>query len=158
MGTINGLPLHPLLVHVVVVILPLAAICAMLGVVWPAARRKLGVITPILTLIALVFVPLTTSAGESLETKTPPDALVERHAELGDQALIWAAPLFVFAFLWWALHTGWVEAKIVDVDSRAHTGANMVTAIVLMIFAVGSIVMVYRIGESGAQAVWHSPS
>ena len=158
MDTINGLPLHPLLVHVVVVIWPLAAICAVLGVVWPAARRKLGVITPILALIALVFVPLTTSAGESLEKKTPPDALVERHAELGDQALIWAAPLFVFAFLWWALHTGWVEAKIVDIDSRARTGASVVTAIVLVIFAVGSIVMVYRIGESGAQAVWHSSS
>lgn len=158
MDTINGLPLHPLLVHVVVVILPLAAICAVLGVLWPAARRKLGVITPILALIALVFVPLTTSAGESLENKTPPDALVERHAELGDQALIWAAPLFVFAFIWWVLHTGWVEAKIGDLYTRVRTGAGVVTAIVLVIVAVGSIVMVYRIGDSGAQAVWHSPS
>lgn len=155
MDTLNGLPAHPLFVHVVVVLLPLAAICAVLGVVWPAARRKLGIITPIVALVALIFVPLTTGAGEALEKKTPPDALVERHAELGDQALIWAAPLFVFAFLWWALHTGWVETKLSGLDGRARTGINIVTAVVLVVFAVGTIVMVYRIGDSGARAVWN---
>ncbi|WP_020110030.1 DUF2231 domain-containing protein [Nocardia sp. 348MFTsu5.1] len=156
MTSINGLPLHPLLVHFVVVLLPLAAICAVLSVVWPTARRKLGVITPILALVALVLVPLTTSAGESLEQKVPPNALVENHAELGDQALIWAAPLFVFAAIWWALHHKWTESRLDGLDARARSGVTVLTGLVLLIFALGSMVMVYRIGESGAQAVWHA--
>lgn len=156
MDEFNGLPAHPLLVHFVVVLLPLAAICALLGVLWPAARRKLGVITPILALIALIFVPLTTSAGEALEKKVPPGPLVEKHAALGDQALIWAAPLFVFAALWWALHTRWMESKLAGLDRPVRIGVNVVVALVLLVFAVGSIVMVIRIGESGARAVWDS--
>jgi uncharacterized membrane protein len=158
MDTFNGLPAHPLLVHFVVVLLPLAAICAVLSVVWPAARRKLGVITPLLALVALVLIPLTTSAGEALDKKTPPNSLIEKHAALGDQALIWAAPLFVFAFVWWALHTRWSETKIDSLNTRPRTIATALTGLVLLIFAIGSIVMVYRIGDSGAQAVWHNPS
>lgn len=38
MSTFNGLPAHILLNHFVVVLGPLAAILAILCVVWPAAR------------------------------------------------------------------------------------------------------------------------
>lgn len=82
-------------------LLPLAAICAILAVLWPAARKKMGFIGPALALLALILVPLTTSASEALKQVTPPNPRIEKHTELGDQALIWAAPLFVFATLWW---------------------------------------------------------
>ena len=42
MSTFNGLPLHILLNHFIVVLGPLTAILAILCVVWPAARRRLG--------------------------------------------------------------------------------------------------------------------
>ena len=48
----NGLPLHPLFVHAVVMLIPVASIAAILGTLWPAARRKLGIVTPLLTLAA----------------------------------------------------------------------------------------------------------
>ena len=38
---ISGLPLHVLVVHGTVVIVPLAAVCTVLSIVWPAARRRL---------------------------------------------------------------------------------------------------------------------
>ena len=43
----NGLPIHILLVHAVVVLVPLAALLTMLSAVWPAARRRIGIITPL---------------------------------------------------------------------------------------------------------------
>ncbi len=60
----NGLPVHILLIHLVVAGIPLAALLTVLSAVWPAARRRLGVITPIVALLALISIPITTAAGE----------------------------------------------------------------------------------------------
>lgn len=38
LDTIFGLPIHPLLVHATVVIVPLAAVLVLLTALWPAAR------------------------------------------------------------------------------------------------------------------------
>jgi len=55
---INGLPAHVLLVHAVVIVIPLAALLTVLSALWPAARRRLGIVTPIVALIALILVPV----------------------------------------------------------------------------------------------------
>lgn len=44
---VDRLLLVSLLVHAVVVLIPLAALIVIVGSVWPAARRKLGVLTPL---------------------------------------------------------------------------------------------------------------
>lgn len=101
MWQIAGLPAHPLLVHAVVVLVPLAALMVVVGSVWPAARRRLGILTPIVALVALIFVPLAKEAGEALERQVPESAVLERHTELGDQLLPWAIGLFVVAAGQW---------------------------------------------------------
>ena len=77
---VNGLPAHVLLVHAVVVLVPLAALLAVVAAVWPAARRRLGFLTPLVALLALAGVPLATEAGEWLEEHVPESPLVEQHA------------------------------------------------------------------------------
>ncbi|GAA1456979.1 DUF2231 domain-containing protein [Williamsia maris] len=161
MDSFNGLPLHPLVVHFVVVLIPLSALFAVLGVVWPAARRKLGIITPIVAAVALAFTPIATSAGESLEKKTPPSAVLDRHTELGDQMIYWAAPLFVFAFLWWAFTSEWFRESAWFNDrvpalthGRAQVAIASTLGVVLVIVAVGAAIWVYRIGDAGARSVW----
>lgn len=42
LNTVGGLPAHPLLAHVVAIFVPLTALLAILVVVWPAARRRIG--------------------------------------------------------------------------------------------------------------------
>src|SRR6185369_3138634 len=69
--TTSGLPAHALLVHVVVVLVPVAAAMVVCSAVWPAARRRLGVATPVVAFVALVSVPLATHAGEWLEARVP---------------------------------------------------------------------------------------
>ena len=77
---INGLPAHVLLVHLVVVFVPIAALMLIASVAWPAARRRLGVGTPLVALIPLVVVPVTTHAGEWLKDRLPENPRIERHA------------------------------------------------------------------------------
>lgn len=146
---INGLPLHPLLVHVVVVLLPLAALMLILGSVWPAARRKFGILTPIIALAALIAVPLTTQAGEALERQTEPSALLEQHTELDDHLLPWAGALFLIALAQWL----WLR-RPPRPDSSGGICRRPLVAAVLAIAAigvfVGATVDVVRVGDSGA--------
>jgi hypothetical protein len=151
---INGLPAHILLVHAVVVLVPLAALLAVIAIAWPAARRKLGVIVPLCALAGLAFVPLATEAGEWLEEHVKENALVEKHTSLGDGLLPWALLLFVLATLYWLLD--FAPARNWRVPAFATSAAaRVVVSVALAAVAVVSVVQVYRIGDSGAKAAWH---
>ncbi len=50
---IQGLPAHILLVHLVLAAVPIAALVLVVAALWPAAGRRLGIITPIIALGAL---------------------------------------------------------------------------------------------------------
>lgn len=100
---IGGLPAHVLLVHVVVIFVPLAALLVILSAVWPAARRRLGIITPIVALVAVASIPPTVHAGSWLIRRVPRSPLVHEHAELADGLLPWAIGMVVFAVVIWLL-------------------------------------------------------
>lgn len=125
---------------------------------WPAARRRLGILTPLVALVALVFVPLAKEAGEALERQVPASAVLERHTELGDQLLPWAIGLFVVAvgqWLWFRL-----RARRADEPTRsARPGARVATiaiAVVAVVVAGATTYSVVQVGDSGARAVWSS--
>ncbi|MCE5292735.1 MAG: hypothetical protein LLG14_26365 [Nocardiaceae bacterium] len=154
---INGLPAHPLLIHVVVVMVPLAAVLLVLSVVWPAARRKLGIVTPIAALIGLAFVPVAQEAGEALEHSLPHSDLIERHSEYGDQVLFGASLLFVFAVLWWAIHLPVIADRLPGAAGSRPTWVKLAVA-GLAVLSIGSAalasVQVYQAGDSGAKSAW----
>lgn len=153
LNEINGLPVHILIVHAVVVLVPLAALLAVLGVLWPAARRKLGVLTPIVALAGLVCVPVASSAGEWLQARVPDTALVRTHAEMGDGLLLWAFLLFVLSAAFWALDHGRTEPRRLP-DALTARWVRPVVAGLLIVVAIVSVVQVVRIGDSGAKAAW----
>ncbi|MFC0541870.1 DUF2231 domain-containing protein [Kutzneria chonburiensis] len=117
----------------------------------PAARRRLGIVTPVIALIALICVPVTTSAGEWLIRHVEVDPLVRAHAHLGDGLLPWVGGLFLLTAVVWALH------RYRDRLARLRwlPVATVVVAVLSVAVSVGSVVEVYRIGDSGAQAAWH---
>ena len=98
---INGLPAHVLLVHIVVVFVPLASLLLILSAVWPSARRRLGVFTPIVALVALASIPPTTNAGSWLLKRVDRSPQLTEHAHLADGLLPWVAGLFVVSVLVW---------------------------------------------------------
>ncbi|MFE2582829.1 DUF2231 domain-containing protein [Streptomyces sp. NPDC059378] len=157
MSLFNGLPAHILLVHFVVVLVPLTALALVVGAVWPGAARRMGVVLPLLALVTLVSVPLTTGAGEWLQGHVDGNALVRRHAELGDGLLPWVGGLFVLAVVvWWAVGRAAASGVGASGGSRWSAVPVRVAAAVLALgVASGAVVDVYRIGDSGAKAAWN---
>ncbi len=102
MNTLNGLPVHILLVHAVVVLLPLAAALLVLCAAWPAARARFAGANALLAVGTLAMVPVTTGAGEWLQSRVKDTALVRDHADLGGTAVLVAVPVAVLAVaVWW---------------------------------------------------------
>lgn len=147
---IAGLPLHPLLVHAVVVLAPLTVLAVLLAQFWPAARRRIGVVAPLAALVLLILVPITVSAGEALKRIVGPLPAVETHEGYGRMLLPWVIALFVVALAQW----GWFRWGA----GRAARTPRRVVAVALAIAAVavaaGTVVVIVLIGDSGARAVW----
>jgi hypothetical protein len=163
MTTLNGLPAHILLVHIVVVLVPLSALLVLLVAFWPAVRRRLSLFTAVLALVTLIAVPLTTHAGEWLERRVDATPLLYAHTRLGDSMLPWALALFVVAAAL-AARQFVAERRIraaaedsATTTQRSGPGGVAVTAILAIlavVVGVGAVVEVYEIGESGARAAW----
>jgi hypothetical protein len=142
--TVFGLPAHPLIVHATVVLVPLGALLVLLHAVWPAARRRLGVVTPLVALVGLVLTPLSTESGENLERVVGRSELLEKHEHLADGLLPWMVALFVMAVVVYVLGRRPVGPRLVGV----------VAAVLALVAVVGVTQQVVRIGHSGAAAVW----
>lgn len=163
---VNGLPVHVLLVHAVVVLLPLCAFLLAAAAVAPRAQARLGGFLPLLAAGCLVLVPVTTSAGEQLSERVGgQDPLVARHADLGDQLLPWAVALLVLCLVVWLRGRSTPVPTVagtgrprVPADARGEASSGLVLQVAVAVLAVavaaGTVVQVVRIGESGARAVW----
>ncbi|WP_116452337.1 DUF2231 domain-containing protein [Blastococcus litoris] len=148
--TVFGLPTHAILVHATVVFLPLAALAVLLHAFWPAARRRLGIGTPLLAGAALVLVPLSTESGEGLEEMVGENALVERHAALADGMLPWAIGLFAVAVGLWLLD----RRRMGPGRSGPPRWLPAVAAVLAVVAAAGTVQQIVRVGHAGAQATW----
>lgn len=145
MPTFNGLPLHPLVVHAVVVLLPLAVLGVTALAVRPSLVDRLGFLVVGVTALATVSIPVATSTGEDLEHRVgDPGA----HARLGDTLIWFALPLLAVA-----VALVWTRRRAQS--GRAGRGAAGVALSVLAVaVAAANLVQVYRVGDSGARAVW----
>jgi hypothetical protein len=97
--TVGGLPFHPLIVHAVVVILPLAVLGAIGISVWPAMRRSLGLLVLLAGVIGLILVPVATSSGEKFRDMLGAAQLVKTHEHYADHLLPYSAILAVLLLL-----------------------------------------------------------
>ncbi len=145
MITINGLPAHILLVHVVIVLLPLSSAMAILGSIWPAAQRKFTFLTPLAALAGLIAVPITVAAGKQLAARLQLGEIIARHQMLAQQILPLAIALFVTTAAQWAYlrfapqRRGWITVGL---------------AILVIGSAGATTLQVVLAGDAGAHAVW----
>ena len=158
--SVAGLPLHPLVVHATVVLVPLAAVTVLIAAVQPRFRRWAGWLPLLITGAALVLTPLATSTGEnlehSLESQGSQSSLVERHAELGGILIWWVVPLFVVALATYVLGRRGRRSSGSPADGRSVSPRwlTLVLGVLGVVVPVGTLVEVVLIGHSGAQAVW----
>ncbi|HEY0540872.1 MAG TPA: DUF2231 domain-containing protein [Actinoallomurus sp.] len=149
-STIFGLPAHPLVVHAVVVLVPLAALSALAVALWPAARSRYAPLALGIATLALISIPLATRTGDQLEKHVQPSAFVERHTAMADGLLPFVA------VLWLGLLTLVVARRLGA--SRGVSWTRYLAggaAVIAVVGAVASGIQVARIGDSGARAAWH---
>lgn len=143
--TINGLPVHPLVVHAVVVLVPLAVLGTILIAAVPRWRAPYGPIVVAIAAAATVLCPVATSSGESLEKHVGDPG---QHAELGDQ-LVW----FVLPVLILSTVLVWLARRSED-RRPGPAWLSTAVAVVAVVASVACTVQVYRVGDSGARAAW----
>jgi hypothetical protein len=149
-GSFDGLPIHALVVHAAVILIPLAAT---LGILFlrPAWRMTLRwpLVAAAAVATATAFIArqsgevLKESLGDQLEDNAAGD-LVERHQDLADRLWIW---LLVFLA---------VTVLVALVLPRLTTPlAGGAAAIIVAALAVVVIVLVAYTGHQGSKAVWN---
>ena len=154
---INGLPMHVLLVHATVVFVPLAALCTLLSLLWPAARRRLGIVTPLIALLALVLVPLTAAAGQWLLDRVDATPRILAHMQIASALLPWTVGVFLVALAQWlwfrygATEAGGMRRRMGTVGSRI---AGIVAVVLALVICGGAVATVAAVGEAGSRAVW----
>jgi hypothetical protein len=153
---ISGLPLHPLVVHAAVVLIPLSALLGVgLGVAtrwrwltrWPAA---------VLSVVSVGLAFLATTSGESLEESRPGlAALVRTHRKRGEllaNLTIVLAVVVVVAALLLPGPSGLLSGR--GAVARRVAYAERVLPVLLVVVAVVVLVQLVLTGDSGARAVW----
>ncbi|MFT4166775.1 MAG: hypothetical protein QM650_16180 [Microlunatus sp.] len=146
---IMGLPLHPLVVHAVVVLVPLAALGGIAISVWSAARKRYGWLTVAFAFAGAASTLVAQKAGEALAASLPQHSpLLEAHIAIGGQLLVWVILLFLSTL------AVMISQRLIDRQQPSGRIARLVAAIVTVATAVISVVQVARIGHAGATAVW----
>ena len=166
-----GLPTHIVLLHIVVVLLPVAAIATLAVVVSPWFRHRYGLFVLGATFLTTLFVPLTSQAGEALARRLPDAPEIQAHADVGQQLVIWTAVFGVCLASVvlldlirrttatdptraesWAI--GHLPAAWRTTTPTWTDGAFRVVQVLAVLAAIGVLVLVIRAGHTGAQAVW----
>lgn len=151
LDTFQGLPVHALIVHATVIVLPTAALLVALASVYPRFRTWAGPLPMILAVVAVILVPLTTSSGDQLRDKVDPGPTcaglheaIERHEELAGWLIWLVIPLAVLAIAGYFLHR------------RGAVSKPLVTAVaILSVLSAGTVaVHTVRVGHAGAEATW----
>lgn len=163
MDTIGGLPAHPLVVHLPVVLVPLAMIGALLMIVRPSLLPRLGVPVAVLAGLGFLGSIVAAGSGEELEEQFESagetiSGTLEEHAEMGENVQ-WIAGLFFVLVLAWVLFAWWrrragEERAVAKV--RKPRVVHAVLAVLVAVSGVAATYAVYATGHSGAKSVWET--
>ncbi len=156
LDTIAGLPAHPLIVHVPVVLIPVVALLAAVFALLPRTRRVLGLPLVVLTAGVTFATILAAGSGESLEERVDRSSLIHEHAEAGELLRALMLVLFVAIVVAVALDR---RGRSSHGDAVARLGrsrgAGLAIGAVLLVLAAGATAMDVRAGHLGAKAAWH---
>ena len=163
---INGLPLHPLVVHAAVVLVPLAALAGWALAFVPSWRwlsRWVALASAVGATVAVVVARLT---GEQLLEDRPfltsaesavRDTLETHEDRAGVLLVVVVALALVVLVAFWALPapTGLASGRLDHTGAGAAWLAPTLT-VALLALGAAALVMVALTGDAGSRAVWGS--
>jgi hypothetical protein len=146
--SIGGLPLHPLVVHAVVVLVPLVALGVIAVAVVPRWSTTYGNLLLIATVVGTAAIPVATHTGEQLRAQLPPTAAIAHHATIGD-AMKWFGMLLLLAgiAMWWMGRRRKHERPL-------GRGVELALRVVCAVIALVALGWAIRAGHSGAETIW----
>lgn len=139
--TVLGLPVHVLVVHGVVVLLPLMAVVT---TIWAFTRRTTrwvgwGVVAADAAVVALAFVARL--SGQELQQRLG-GQVAQEHGDMGE-----VLPFFALGLLFAAVLVQALRSSELSVPDRLPAVLTLVVAAVALYWTV-------RTGHSGSEAVW----
>jgi uncharacterized membrane protein len=156
---IGGVPLHPLVVHAVVVLAPLAALLAIAYAVRPGWRWALRWPMVLLAAVAAASGVIAEGSGEdllhTLSAALRDRAVMEDHEQLGEQLkamlMLFAVVSFIAA---WRL--GGASGAVSGRGARTQHGGvlSLILSGLLILAAIGVLALTFLAGHSGASSVW----
>jgi hypothetical protein len=143
-GSVAGLPLHPLVIHASIVLIPLVAIGALVMSYLPSFSRRYGKLILVIALFAQLSLFLAKVTGEAFEEILDKD--MGNHAELGEIAPFVTLPMVALIYLRWRLDRSGATVGSVWV--------RRLTSLALILASLASIAVIVLVGHSGAESVW----
>jgi uncharacterized membrane protein len=141
-----GLPAHPLVVHLPIVLIPLTAGITVAMAVRPAWRARFGWLTVGLAGVALAGVQLAISSGDALEQHVQRTAVLRRHTQLADSMRPLTFVMFVFVLAFVTL-----ASRPRDTVPRAAVAA---VALLASVSGLATTARLVQVGHNGARASW----
>jgi drug/metabolite transporter (DMT)-like permease len=157
LDSLFGLPGHPLVVHLAVVLVPISAVGTLVIAFWGAARRRIGWIVVGFAFVAFVGCFLAEESGEALQNSVRHTEAVDAHVEMADGGTVAGFAVFV----------GAAGVMVVDLIVRQRTArkqsalplqkqAPMIMGVLAVLLALFGSVRIVQIGHSGAKATWEN--
>lgn len=146
---IFGLPLHVLVVHAVVVLVPLVAVGALAISLLGWARRRYGSLVLVGALGATGATYVAQEAGQDFAKSFPkPTPEMIQHFSIGGSLFVWVVLLLV------GIAVVMFGQRLIEREHPRGRLMLIVGSVVTVACAVVSVVQTIRIGHSGANAVW----
>jgi len=137
--TITGLPLHPLVIHGVVVGVPLLAVLTVLVAVRKDLRERFAWWVAGANFLLFLLTLVAKQSGEALQQAKGGQLAIE-HGQLGS-----VLPWFVLAL---------TAASAAVAGTSRNRALGPIAVVVSIIAAVAAVYWTVRTGDAGARAVW----
>ncbi len=148
--TIAGLPMHPLVVHLAVVFLPLAALMFVVLVTIRPLRGTWAIPALVALAVGTAAAFASKESGEQLANHVGVEAT---HSFWGGLLPYFAAGLFVVALIWWLVQ-GMAVRRARTTSVKGPSAPEVVLGALTVILALGVTGLSVVVGHSGASAAW----
>lgn len=141
---IFGLPLHILINHAVVVLIPLGVIAMILMIFVPRLRRHYLYVSVGLLVVGAIAAIVAEKSGESLANRVGSPGI---HEEWGEQLVTVAWALVAVSVVW---------AILLRFTNTAARITAVVAAVAVVALAGAAVTLVILAGHSGAEVTWQN--
>ena len=162
MDTLFGLPAHPFLVHVPLVLIPLAAVGVVFMVIKPVWHERYRWVVLALGAVGTLGAILAASAGDSLADRiidvAGPEVARrwEEHAERGETArniaIVFFIVLAAYVLVPWLLQRR--QSDVTTMPAARMRTIRIALAALAIVGAAASVTTITLAGHSGSDAVW----